>query len=183
MTQQANLQKTPQATVKANTQNTRKITLPLTGETAVAGYTVTISQTWEAREGLGFNGRLKRGTNVVGEVCQDGNGGMTDVRFTSKDEEKAFDEYVGLWDFTWGAEFGTPFPHNSESVIDTLAMESVETRILNRSKKLHIRKARDGKMYTAAFPIAKGDTTLPSALLKQLETGDQFWNKEQWVTV
>jgi hypothetical protein len=162
---------------------TSKITLPVTGETAVAGYTVTISQTWEAREGLGFNGRLKRGTKVVGEVRQDGNGGMTDVHFTSKEEEKAFDEYVALWDFTWGAEFGTPFPHNSESVIDTLSMESVETRILNRSKKLTIRKARDGQFYTASYAIAKGATTLPAPLLKQLDSGDQFWNKEQWVTV
>lgn len=160
-----------------------KTTLPVTGEPAITGYTVTISQTWEAREGLGFNGKLKRGAKAVAEVHQAGDGGMTDVRFTNREEEAAFDEYVKLWDFTWGAEFGESFPHDSESVVDALAMESVEARILNRSKKLHIRKIKDGNLYTANFTIAKGETTIPAVIAKQLEAGDQFWNKEEWVTV
>lgn len=162
---------------------TNKIVLPITEETAVAGYTVTISQTWEAREGLGFSGKLKRANKVVADVYQAGDGGMTDVDFTTKEESLAFDEYVKLWDFTWGAEFGEAFPHNAESVLDTLAMESVEVRLINRSKKLHIRKISDGKLYTVTFPIAKGETTLPAGLRGKLEAGDKFWNKEQWVTI
>lgn len=162
---------------------TVKIVFPITQEKAVKGYIVSISKTWEAREGLGFNGKLKKGSKTVAEVYQAGDGGMVNVYFISREEESAFNKYVELWDFTWGEAFGESFPHDKESVINVLADESIEARRWNRSKKLYIRKAKDGNLYTANFNITKGTTVLPESLHAQLQNGDQFWNKQEWVTV
>lgn len=159
------------------------ITLPATGETAVAGYSATIISSWEAREGTGFRASLKRGNKIVGEISQKGDGGMTDVYFNNAEEKSIFKAYVAEWTFTWGAEFGEAFPHDEESVANALAYEALELRIMNRSKKLYIRKISDGKTYEVRFPIAKGEVALPSAIANQLVAGDKFWNKEQWVTV
>lgn len=156
--------------------------LPALGEQAVIGeYEVKILRRFEGREGVGFDATLVRNGKTVADVSQRGDGGGTWARFTDKQERADFDAYVALYTWTWGAEFGEAFTYEEENVLDLLAMEAIELKRMNTSKKTFVK--RDGHMYAYAYNVQKGDMVLPDGFVKVLKQGDQFWNKEQWVAV
>lgn len=156
--------------------------LPALGEKAILGvYEVKVSRKFEGRQGLGFEGKLHRNNKIVATVQQYGDGGGTYATFINADERQKFDEYVDLYTWTWGHEYGDEFPYNTETVLDLLAHENIEFKRMNASKKTFIKQ--NGEIYAYNLPIVKGATTLDRAFSKVVHQGDQFWNKEQWVTV
>lgn len=167
------------------------ILLPATQTKAVEGkYKAVIQQKWDGREGVGYNATLKRGNTTIADLHQDGRGGSTYVFYYSSEEEDLFKEYVAQWDFTYGEdiaeEYGLDFllEHDEESVIDTLVEEAMALKSMNSSRKTFIIKAEEPKQfYTYNVPVPKGITTIPPYLQPILNTGDKFWNKQEWVEV
>lgn len=156
--------------------------LPALGEQAVIGeYEVKIQRRFEGRDGTGFHARLIRNGKTVADITQNGDGGGTWARFNDKQERADFDAYVALYTWTWGAEFGEAFTYDEENVLDLLASEAIEVKRMNASKKTFIKSG--DKMYTWNCSIVKGATSIPAPLTRSLKKGDQFWNKEQWVTI
>lgn len=156
--------------------------LPALGEKAVVGeYEVQIQRRFEGRDGIGFDASLKRNGVTVADVIQEGYGGGTWARFTSGEEREAFNDYVALYTWTWGHEYGEAFSYDVESVLDLLAFEAIELKRMNASKKTFIRK--NGVVYEYSLSTPKGATVLDKVFMKVVNQGDQFWNKEQWVNV
>ena len=156
--------------------------LPALGEQAIIGeYSVRIIRRFEGRDGIGFEAQLKRNGKTVADVSQHGDGGGTWARFINSEEDKAFQAYVALYTWTWGHEFGEAFPYNEESVLDLLAFEAIESKRMNASKRTFIKK--NGVVYEYGLSITKGATELDKVFSKVVDKGDQFWNKEEWVTV
>lgn len=111
------------------------VTLQATGETAVTGYTVEIANFRSGRETVAFNGTLKSDGRTVAMIQNDGMGGETVVAFTSDAEEAQFEDYVGLWDFGWSVNGLQSMPHTIETVVDTLAYETM-TVMARRKRSL-----------------------------------------------
>lgn len=156
--------------------------LPALEERAVIGeYTVKIQRRFEGREGVGFDATLVRNGTAVADVNQRGDGGGTWARFYDKQEQTDFNSYVALYTWTWGQEFGEAFNYDEESVLDLLANEAIEFKRMNASKKTFVK--RGVNMYTYNYNVQKGVNVLPAQFVKVLQTGDKFWNKENWVAV
>jgi hypothetical protein len=110
-------------------------TLPLTGETAVMGYEAHVIGFRNGRETVAFDGLLKRGEILTAVIKNDGMGGETMIDFVNGQEEELFKEYVAKWTFGWSVNGLQNMAHTIETVVDTLAYETM-TRESRSSRKV-----------------------------------------------
>lgn len=115
------------------------VTLPLTGDKAVTGYSVKIESYRDGLESYAYRGELIREDGdsqiTAGYVRQDGLGVDSSVSFIDDAEQSLFKEYAQLWDFPWGEELGMAMAHDEESIITVLSYETLLA--IEKSKANH----------------------------------------------
>jgi hypothetical protein len=96
-----------------------------------SGWEVKNVKTFLGREGQGFNATIYRNGKKVGFAIDDASGGMVDLDFNTKEDEKAFSDFAATISEPW--EYGDePFVYNA----DVLAGALVEIKEdMQRCKK------------------------------------------------
>lgn len=151
-------------------------------------YSVTGLKTLRGRETRAVEAKLRRGKTVIADIHNDGNGGMTFVRFASRDESAAFSAWVDSWTVRIESEY-FPEGHDYEvdSAVDALVDEIILAKQLKSKAKTKFLFLEEGESpmesYHELTNITFGDEKLPGVLAKHAPGAVECWGGQGWVPV
>lgn len=165
------------------------VTLPASRlEIPESEYNLTGLKTLRGRETRAVEAKLRRGKTVIADIHNDGNGGMTFARFTSRDESTAFHAWVDSWTIRIESDY---FPdghaYEADSVLDALVEEILLAKELNRKAKTKFLFLEEGEDPMTEYHLL-GNLTfenprLPEFIAKYAPGAVLYWNNEGWVPV
>ena len=145
-------------------------------------YTVTGYKAHNTRNGVAFAAKLRRDGKIVGDIENDGNGGMTFVHYSNREESALFGTYVKAWG---GLKVYDVSPYEEEDVADALITEFECSRALNgkfKAGKVPFLRAGEDPREGYRYISNPGSTT--EALVQKVretELGGRVWDGSRWV--
>jgi hypothetical protein len=145
-------------------------------------------KTLKGRETRVVEARLRRGKTVIADIYNDGNGGQTFARFTSRDESAAFHAWVDSWTIRIESDY---FPeghaYEADSVLDALVEEVLLAKELKRKAKKQFLFLEEGEDpqdgYHELTNVTFDDPRIPGFLKTHVAHAVMYWNNEGWVPV
>lgn len=140
------------------------------------------------REGPVWRAKLRRDGKVIAEVFQDGNGGSTWTRFTSRAEEEAFSEYAKKWTHKWGVggQYNPEgFDHDEESILNQWGDDAYLARSLNRAAKNGLAVIFDGDQSAESYAKYNADNAEVRKAIAEKYPNARRWDvaSKSWVPV
>lgn len=158
-------------------------------EIPASDYVITGLKSMMGREGEAFSGKLRKGTRIVADILQDGNGGETRIYYVSREDEAEFNEFVKLWEgMIWGITDFSPegFPYDSdEDVVNTLCYDLMLLKELKRASKTKFLFLKEGEsprdLYNIITKLTYEYPDLKALLAARFPDVTLYWNGEGWV--
>jgi hypothetical protein len=151
-------------------------------------YNISGLKTLQGRETRAVEGKLRRGKTVIADIHNDGNGGQTFARFTSREESTAFHAWVDSWTIRIESEYNPEgYAYEADNVLDALVEEMLLAKELKRKAKTKFLFLEEGEDPMTEYHLLNALTfenpRLPEFIAKYAPGAVLYWNNEGWVPV